>query len=68
MDMPAVGTQREHPSDAAAIADVLFRRSTGAMKTAERQASAFETGQFGPRVNLRGGGRTRLAVANRKPR
>jgi hypothetical protein len=54
IDIPAVRTYREHPSDAAAIADILFRKQHERDEDDPARARGFETGHLSPRVNFAG--------------
>lgn len=53
-EIPAVRTYREHPLDAAAIADILFRKQRERYDDDPARAGAFKTGHLSPRVNFAG--------------
>lgn len=66
--VPAVRTYREHPLDAAAMADILFRKQHERDEDNPARASAFETGHLSPRVDFNGWCENRACRCNLKTR
>jgi hypothetical protein len=67
IDIPAVRTYREHPLDAAVIADTLFfASSTNATKATQREQVPSKRATSARGSVLTGWARTRPAVATRK--
>jgi hypothetical protein len=68
IEIPAVRTYRQHPLDAAVIADTLFRKQHERDEDDPARVGAFETGHLSPRVDFDGQCENKACRCNSKAR